>query len=52
MRHFKSLPRLLGGAPPLVPEPTAYLSAELERALRWSRALVGSKFNIGITWQG
>ena len=47
-----SLPHLLGGAPPLAPEPAAYLSAEPERILRWSRALVGPRFNIGIAWQG
>ena len=47
-----SLPHLLGLAPPLVPEPAAYLSAEPERIARWSRALAGPNFNIGIAWQG
>ncbi len=47
-----SLPHLLGVAPPFVPEPAAYLSAEPERIARWSRKLDGRKFNIGIAWQG
>lgn len=47
-----SLPHLLGVAPPLVPQPAAYLSAEPKRVARWSRKLDGEKFNIGIAWQG
>lgn len=47
-----SLPHLLGVAPPLVPEPAAYLRAEPERVERWSALLDRGALNVGIAWQG
>jgi hypothetical protein len=47
-----SLPFLLGGGPPMIPDDGPWLSADHSRIAQWRNAMTGPEFKIGIAWQG
>ena len=47
-----SLPLAFGTTPQAAPSPAPYLSAEPDRAARWTERIGGEGFRIGVCWQG